>query len=325
METENQEWRVNDSTAYIAVGGVDGRPASNHNPYDYPLINASKHFSVKNGWQPEFEKLVTPDINGVYFSSYEKVDLGLIAKLFPKDLRTLSISAPSILHSESLTEFSKLERLTLSTWKDHKFRFELPDGLKVFQTNWKKSFELQRLPQSLEYLSLDWANNVDVDRLLESTPALQKLELLDGKPKLSIASLAALQLLRYVSLTSCKSIVFDRSQHSNAALKFLDLEVVNIGDLSWLKSFPGLAVLTIHNCGELETFAALQHVKSLKGLWISGTTKSLDGDMSFVEKLPNLENYNVRSFKHYSHKATRAWNWNNFDKPVEEPLWKKVK
>ena len=76
-----------------------------------------------------------------------------------------------------------------------------------------------------------------------------------------------------------------------------------------------LEILNISNVGKVQSLAPLIHLKKLKALACFGDTNIVDGDLSYLEKLPQLALLGCPDRRHYTHKVIREWNWKNIDQP----------
>jgi hypothetical protein len=77
------------------------------------------------------------------------------------------------------------------------------------------------------------------------------------------------------------------------------LESCRISDLSSVASAGGLRFLNASDCGKIESLRPLCGLDDLEILWVYGTTKVLDDDLTPIAALPRLRELRLMSRKTY--------------------------
>jgi Leucine-rich repeat (LRR) protein len=82
-------------------------------------------------------------------------------------------------------------------------------------------------------------------------------------------------------------------------LRELHLEACRVRDLSPLASQRNLTFLNVSDCGEIDSLAPLKDLSQLTDLWLYGTTKILNNDLSPLLDLPHLRQLKMQSRRSY--------------------------
>ena len=155
--------------------------------------------------------------------------------------------------------------------------------------------------KKLEYLSLQHFSQRDLSRL---TPLslLSALRIVQGCLE-DISAIAAFPLLRELTLGLLRNIKDLTPLAELSGLEELDLEgCKNLGRLDALANLKALRQLNIGNCGQLESLAPLLDCPNLTSVDFSGDTTILDGDISILQNIPNLDYASFLGRRHYNRK-----------------------
>lgn len=82
-------------------------------------------------------------------------------------------------------------------------------------------------------------------------------------------------------------------------LRRLDLPQARWPDLSPLASQRDLSLLNASECGDLASLSPLRELSDISTLWLFGTTRVVDDDLSPLCDLPRLRELRMRSRRSY--------------------------
>jgi hypothetical protein len=288
----------------------------NHNFHDYASKEVASHLVIEGEWQNEFLPLLSRKPTGLSLMGRGAVDFSWVPKHLP-DLEVLLTTGSTLRSVNALSELRTLEELSLGEFDNGSHVFDLPASLKSFSCTWRKRYRLGKAPPGLENLSLDKAKDIDLADMFGELENLVKADLVDCRFVDGCDEILRSPRLRYLSLDACGDTGFKEDGPTHTSLKYANLTRVRFDDLSWLRRTPSVDILILASCGDIQSLAPLRHVPALRGLWISGNTRIVDGDLSILESLP-LENLVLIPRKHYSHTSLAKWSWSRFGtKPAE--------
>ncbi|MFV0258291.1 MAG: hypothetical protein ACK5PP_07575 [Acidimicrobiales bacterium] len=185
------------------------------------------------------------------------------------------------------------------------------------QASSRARIDLSRLPH-LARLSSSW---VHIKETISSAPRLRSLSTL-GYDQADLSVLwnnRELELLRFKDrprlrrLTGIEALpglrelgVFlapldDLSELAAGSMQLDELwiEACPIHDLTPLASQTGLRMLSLSECGEIDSVGPLSGLHALECLWIYGSTKILDNDLNPIAELPNLRELRMKRRRSY--------------------------
>ena len=208
------------------------------------------------------------------------------------NLRELSITCASS-DTIDFTNLPNLETAYIYWWKGASSILHC-SSLKSLYLDSAKLKDYSPLGELKDLNALTIANsNVESLSFLESLESLNRLELLNLK-----------KLSQFNEIASCKAL--GRLTISGSKL---------LSNLDFVRNLHNLEVLVVSDNGDIQSLEPLSNLKSIKALSFAGSSDIKDGDLSILEKLPNLAMLMFRERKHYSHKLIKKWNWDNFNTP----------
>lgn len=291
------------------------KKSENYNFYDYHENLFEPHLTFEGLWDEKFIDNIDVVIESISIICNEEIDLSFFEKKL-KNIKEINISCKSIQNAHSLSKLAKLENLSITTYKDSKVNFELPDSLKSFSINCFKHYTIKNLPILLENLFIENFRSTNEFENLEELNNLRKIQLFNCS-FVDLNKIIKLDKLSYISLYKCK-IEFKNDSLKNSSIKYINFENVKLENVNWIDNLNEIDILILDNCGEINTLKNLENKKTLRGLSLDGKTKIIDGDFKFLETLTNLKNCSITSYKNYSHKSLLLWNWDNFEKEKTE-------
>ncbi|HUQ64379.1 MAG TPA: hypothetical protein VM121_11540 [Acidimicrobiales bacterium] len=129
---------------------------------------------------------------------------------------------------------------------------------------------------------------------------LVRLRLKDRPRLQSLAGLEALQAIEHLGIYLAPlHDITALEDLPPARLRELHLESCRTSDLTSVASARGLQLLNMSDCGEIESLRPLGGLGDLETLWLYGTTKVLDDDLTPIARLPRLRELRMMSRKTY--------------------------
>lgn len=309
---------ANQSRAYFWSNTKNGE---NFNFYDYSFPGVEQHLVVEGPVEKSFSKLINSNVKGMSIVTTGDVGLNDVFELIPH-VEVLFLQCNSISQAEFLSRFERLDFFSLSSIQNQVVRFFLPKQMKGFVSTWKDKFEFAEFSSSLQYLSLEKAKKLDFALVFGQSKKLVKLELMECKlGDRFLDAIVTLGNLQYLSLVNCLRFEQAEIEGVNTSVRYIHLKKTKVSDLMWVERFPNLDILILEDCGEIDTIRPLEQARILRGLWLSGDSRIIDGNLNWLDSLPNLENLFIRDYPNYTHRSISPWNWKNFGSGQRSDLY----
>lgn len=138
---------------------------------------------------------------------------------------------------------------------------------------------------------------------LSTLTLLTRLRLKDRPQLASLDGLEALPWLNELGVFGANRLtdITALQRMSSPVLQQLELESNPlIPDLGSIANCTALTYLSAGNCGDLPTAAPLQKLHALEALYLYGSTRFLDGDLSPIAQLPRLRDFRMQNRRHYT-------------------------
>lgn len=275
-----------------------------------------KAIYINGAWSSEIENFILNNNITVLFlintMGWATRDYSFLYKL--KQIEYLAISSIQAINLKSIEGMENLARLRLRTSINEKINFSKLCNLRECYIEWSRNAETIFNSKSLKILYLDEAKTRD----LSSLGHLHQLEELTvGNSTLEgISWLKNLGNLRKLSLLNCRKVTDYTAVSKCTQLEWLQIDgTKKVTNLDFIQKLTKLSVLLIESNSEIETLRPVRHLKCLKAFGFFGKTRIADGNLSYLEKLPNLSMLAFTGKQHYTHKLVKPWNWNNFETP----------
>jgi hypothetical protein len=152
--------------------------------------------------------------------------------------------------------------------------------------------------QGLRDLMLLSYDEPDLTALRWNT-SLRRLRFKDRPRIQSLDGVGALRSLEHLAVYLAPLHNLDPLASVDVLLTELHVESCRVHDLSPLASQRGLRFLNASDCGDLVSLAPLSGLRELSALWLFGTTRILDDDLSPLCALPRLRELKMRSRRSY--------------------------
>jgi len=174
-------------------------------------------------------------------------------------------------------------------------------GLTSLSGDWPTVEESLHAATGLEDLYLGHCKDRDLT-LLAPLQSLRRLRLKDRPALTSLAGLNALVSLRQLTITGGRKLtdVTDLSGPVGGQLDALDLSNCrHINDFDSLTNCRSLTKLGLGDIGDVPSAQPLADLTELRGLFLHGSTRFVDGDVSAIARLPHLEVLGLMNRRHY--------------------------
>lgn len=223
---------------------------------------------------------------------------GLLSEL--PELRALDITDWNATDVTPIHTLSKLQRLKIFTYCKSAVDFARFPDLQQCVLEWRP-----KARSIFEHAGLKdvFINHLpDKDLKAFSRMRLQKLRL--ASPRLErLDGISALGELKFLGIYVARRLAsldgLQRLEH----LTHLEVNSCKrIGNISALAELTSLEKVHLCNDGDLASLAPLSSHQGLKVVLFSESTNIIDGDLSVLERLPNLENTSLMNRRHYSHR-----------------------
>lgn len=277
-----------------------------------------KRMTIKGLWDDSLLKVIAAEkITALQFNlslGWRGNDFTFLRSLVGAGIEQLQILNGTSAGLETIGELVELRYLSLQVHTGSTIEFSRLDRLEYVATNWWPGVNNIFDKEGLTSLSLFDLRLRKIDRLA-SLPTLKRIDIRN-------ASIQDIDFLRTGSrvevlwLRDCRGIgVFEPLFEMRSLLRLILEGCRKLHDLGFVRHLPELEHFDFSACGPIPTLKPVCAVKTLKALSFYGSTDILDGDLSCLMTLPKLAMLGFKPRKHYTHRPTKAWNWNDFDQP----------
>lgn len=280
-------------------------------------LTGLKGLMIKGPWHESFAQyIVENEIKALYLNFAHKwscEDYSFLSNL--KTIQLLSIiDAPSS-GLEAVEEMESLVDLSLSTYFKSKIDFTKLPKLRYCGLSWHKGTQSILNVTSLTHLGIEELKAKDLTKLSE----LVNLERL-GIGNSSIEKLTgveSLTKLKKLDLSNCKKLTDFTPLKQLKNLEWLSIDgTKEVGNIEFVRNMTSLKILDVSDTNNIASIEPLKDLTGLKAVaFVGNKTTIVDGDLSYLTKLPNLALLWLAPRKHYSHKLIKQANWDNFDQP----------
>lgn len=282
-------------------------------PIDRGYDDSITSLLVKGPWSDGVvDFMVKENIKGLYLNSskgFSCDDFSFLSKL--PDLELLNIiysPVESLLDVEHLTQ---LKSLSISCHWKQKINLSTLRSLERCFISYGKGAESVFDCRSLKYLYID-------EFKLKSFEALKELKNIEyltiGNSSFNETELLPVfKKLRKLVLLNCRKLDQLIGVDPLSKLEWLTIDGSRkLSSIKELKGLESLIVLQLSDNKEIDSLAPIKLLTQLKALCFFGDTVFKDGDLGFLESFPSLSLVGFAGRKHYTHKPSKPWNWNNY-------------
>lgn len=257
---------------------------------------------IKVPWEGSFiELLKEKGIKGLELNQGkgwygENVDF---LEMFPelRVLKILDFQIDSILPIHSL---AKLEEVYISTYCKTPIDFNCFPNLLRCGLEWRKKSESIFEVKGLNKLFI---NKYDGDgNLFSKLTNLKELSILNSKID-SLNFLRTLVFLERLRIGNLKNIIsLSGVEHLQNLTEIKVQSCKRVKSISEIFLIRNLKRLIFIDGGTIDTFNGIEKLINLEGLFFSGSTKVLDGNLNPLFQLNKLNNISFMNRRHYTHK-----------------------
>ena len=264
-------------------------------------VNGGATLVVTDSWSRQAERvLASGRVDGLdlnYAKGFKNTDLAFIR---PWPLKRLDILDRTITDVTPIYALSStLEWLSVQSAPAATIDLARLPSLTSVSAGWAQvSSSIGDLPGLTDLFLLSYSE-VDLAPLRWNT-RLVRLRFKDRPRLRSLAGLEALQSIEHlgVYLAPLRDITA-LCDLPSTGLRELHLESCRISELSSVACARDLRFLNVSDCGEIESLRPLRGLHALEVLWLYGTTKVLDDDLTPITALPRLRELRLMSRKSY--------------------------
>ena len=291
------------------------------NPYHCSSVSIDNDYEgtitslmIKGPWNDEILSFINQEnIKGLYLNSakgFSCDDFGFLAKL--PTLELLNIIYSPVDSLSVVDKLTSLKSLSISChWKD-KIDLSALGQLERCFIGYDKGAETIFNCSTLKYLYIDGFKLKDFHAIV----ALSELEYLTiGNSSFNQPDLfRELKQLRKLVLLNCRKLEQLQGVESLTHLEWLTIDgSKKLSSIRELKTLDALRVLQLCDNKEIDTLSPIENLTRLKALCFFGDTVFKDGNFDFLEALPSLSMIGFAGRRHYTHKPSKPWNWNDYD------------
>lgn len=202
---------------------------------------------------------------------------------------------------DAVVHIRNLRTLSLACEAKSAVRLDQVEGLKECWLSWSKQYESVFQTTSLRKLGVSDYPFEDLSRLT-GLINLEELAIKGGK----LCSLAGVKVVSHSlnALELCGLSQLRQLDELDDLRKIEQLRIdgcKGITTIEPLRHLSNLRSLVLSDLGEIDSLKPVQQLHHLEELVFAESTNVLDGDLSFLESLPNLRDVVFQPRRHYSH------------------------
>lgn len=201
-------------------------------------------------------------------------------------LRSLEIYSSQVRDFSVLSSLRELRLLGMECEVREVIDFAPLAKLEVALLTWKRAFEGVLGCKQMRHINVSSWPEVDLVSLGQMTN-LKELFIRSRKLE-SLRGISAFSRLEKLDLYGCPKLPTLEGIQACQGLTSVSVSACRFGDVSVLASLRALRTVELDGCGDLKSLAPLAVLRDLERLSFDGSSRVLDGDLSFLEGLPRL-------------------------------------
>jgi len=284
-------------------------------PYDEEDSECLEGLRVDGPWHPDIGKYIERyHIKALYLNTstgWSEHDYSFLKDF--TDLVGLQILDGRMRNVAAIESLDKLKYLDIAYFPDEYVDFRKLSSLKKCSLGYPRNIDTLFDLETLQSLWLDELKLKDYSRLKNLTD-LRELYI-GNSPIPTLDVLSEMLALERLSLVNCRKISDFSPISLFKRLKYLDLRGCSkLESIDFVSQLKKLEHLVLGHSGSIRSIKPLSNCLSLK---IAALPNIIDGDLSSLEDLSNLNTLFIQNRKHYSHKCVKKY-WGDPNMP--EPL-----
>jgi len=229
---------------------------------------------------------------------WEGNDLSFLENI--KELQSLEINDWKNVDLSPIHCLNKLRRLAIDTYCKNEINYTCFPELKSASLEWRPKAKSIFQCLTLEYIFINNYPGEDLEGFSKHIN-LHTLRLKSPKIK-RIGKIHSLVRLTFLELSNARRLESLIGVEVLKNLEYLKIESSRkIQDIDSVKSLLQLKRLLICDCGEIKSLVPLLNLQGLKEFIFHESTDILDGDLSPLKKLPNIEKVSFQERPHYNY------------------------
>lgn len=256
---------------------------------------------VTDSWTSEAERVVVSgrvdglDLN--YAKGFKNTDLAFFRDWPLKRVTVLARTVKDLSPIYRLS--STLEALSVDTgWASTLDLAELP-ALKTLSAGWEQVAKSISEAPLLQDLFIRGYSELNLDPFRWNS-RLRRLRLKDRPQIQSLHGISSLPGLEHLGVYLAPlSDITAICELDPTQLRELHIESCRVGSLEPVACATGLELLNASDCGDIASVEPIRLLQDLKVLWLFGTTRIVDGDLTPIAALPRLDELRMRPRKAY--------------------------
>jgi hypothetical protein len=257
-------------------------------------------FVPRGPWETKYTDLVVkesvPIVRLSASAGWRGSDLGFLEELH--ELRGIEIYSWDVRDASVISSLSELRLVGLECALRRPIDFTALPRLEVAKVTWRRALDSLLERTNLRHMNLVNWPATDLQPLAKMT-RLSKL-LITSRKVSALRGIGPLNALEWLDLNSCQKLSSLGDLRSCGKLKRLEItSCKSVRDISAIGHLRLLRELHLDDGGEIETLMPIQECKLLEVLSFFGTTRIVDGKLSAIEALPNLQTLRFAPRRHY--------------------------
>lgn len=271
-------------------------------------IDDSEHgygpvFVPRSPWRPEFGDLLGErGIKLVRLSAsagWRGPELDFLREL--SFLEGVEVYSWDVRDIRPLASLVRLRLLALDCDVRRAFDLTTLPQLEIVKATWKRPIESLAGCRGLRELNVSNWRHEGLEPIAAG-PGLVKL-LLTSKKLRTLRGLSSLTALEWLDLHACPKLACVAEVGQAQRLRRLEISSSrSVEDLASIGQLVDLRWLALDDCGPVDSLAFLRACRNLETLSFLGTTRVVDGDLSFIADLLKLRTLRFAPRRHYSHR-----------------------
>jgi hypothetical protein len=226
-------------------------------------------------------------------------DLDFLAEI--DDVEWLHVNNLGLRQCDGIQQLRRVHTLELGAYCTSRLDFAALPALRRLYTERVPGWETAAHCVALEHFHMQRYPETDLARLASLTN-LRSLRLGDSRTLRSLDGIESMQRLERLSLGALAVRDISALRPLSSTLTHLEIDgcrgITEIGPIGALVNLRSLAVT---DCGDIDSLTPIRSLVKLDAVWLWGSTRIRDGDLSVLKELPLLTQTSFMDRRGYSH------------------------